>query len=82
MKRINSVVAAILLSTVGCSDAGEISQPSTLLVAYPNPISNRLFVSANNTSSSQAKVIVFDPNGEIVGENALNSGVHQFQFDV
>lgn len=82
MKLIRSVAFTFLLAVIGCNDPGEISQPSALLVAYPNPMSRGLFVTANNTSTSEAQLIVFDPNGEIVGENSVGSGVNQFQFDV
>lgn len=82
MNLIKSMTWAFLFAAVGCNDPGEISPPNTLLVAYPNPMSNQLFVTANNTSNSEMQLIVFDPSGQIVSDNSAGPGVSQFQFIV
>jgi hypothetical protein len=82
MSRLKLLVLATLLGAISCNDPGESIEPSTLLAAYPNPVSDRLFVTANNTTTSEAQLIVFDPNGKIVGETFFGPGTNHFQFDV
>jgi hypothetical protein len=82
MNHIKFLSLLVLLSFAGCSDKAEAIGPSALLTAYPNPMSRSLNVVLNNTTGTPGQLVVFDPKGQIVADQAAGDGVHQFAFDV
>jgi hypothetical protein len=71
-----------LMSIAGCGDKAEVVGPNALVTAYPNPMSNTLFVSINNGTGTPVQLVVFDPNGETVADSTVDTGSHNFRFDV
>ena len=54
--------------------------PQTLLASvYPNPASNNITVSFDNTKSSRVNVNIFNLQGQIVYKNTYASGIENFQ---
>jgi hypothetical protein len=51
------------------------------LTAYPNPFMENGSVAVTNNGTSEALLKVFDPKGEIILNELVETGTHTYRFD-
>ncbi len=69
-----------------CISSTSVENERVELIIYPNPVSERLFINPQNTSTGSSafplKVSVIDPSGKLVGSAIIDEGNNSFDVSL